>query len=187
MQTASPDIRLVYRADNYLGESPVWCPRTGSLYWINCQPDPCLFRLLESSGEVQRWPMPERIGAVILCADGGLIVALARGLHRFDIDSGELQLLAKSPDADSVYLHEGKCDRQGRLWIGSLTHAMMLRGETGGGNVDRLDGDCLGPVITDMSVANGLAWSPDGETLYCTDTPRDVIWAYDYDTATGTV
>ena len=40
-------------------------------------------------------------------------------------------------------------------------------------------------VRSGIGVPNGLAFSPDGRTMYFADTPRDVVWAYDYDVDTG--
>jgi sugar lactone lactonase YvrE len=37
-----------------------------------------------------------------------------------------------------------------------------------------------------MTISNGLAFSPDGRTMYHADTPAQVITAHDYDAATGT-
>ena len=51
----------------------------------------------------------------------------------------------------------------------------------------RLDADfTLTRLFGDMTISNGLAWSPDGRTMYHSDTPARTIRAFDYDAATGT-
>ena len=50
----------------------------------------------------------------------------------------------------------------------------------------RLDRDLtFTEVLGDMTISNGLAWSPDGGTMYHADTPTRIVNAYDYDTRTG--
>ena len=51
----------------------------------------------------------------------------------------------------------------------------------------RLSSDLdLVPVLDDMTISNGLAWSPDGRTMYHADTPARTVRAYDFDGARGT-
>ena len=185
MSTETQPVHCLLPANNYLGESPVWCPQSQTLFWINCEAEPTLFRMDPASGEVQQWPMPERIGTVILREQGGIIVALASGLYNFDPQTQALDLIAANPQPDTIVLHEGKCDRQGRLWIGSLSKRMQSHGELGGASFFRLEGDQLISEISGLSVSNGLAWSPDGTVMYHTDTPAATVWAYDYNINTG--
>lgn len=186
-KTENPAVTLFADSDNYLGESPLWDAENQCLYWINCEKEPTLFRRFLSSPDVQSWPMPERIGSVFLASDGGIVVALATGIHRFDPKTGEFTEIAKNPRPETVVLHEGKCDRQGRLWIGSLGKRMVSHGELGGAAFFRLDGSTLTPMIDNITVANGLAWSPSGDLMYHTDTPAGTLWVYDYDTGNGEI
>jgi len=187
MTPETPTVECLYRAANYLGESPLWSVTEQELYWINCEREPTLFRLDPASGALRQWPLPERIGGVYLDASDRLYVALASGIYGFDPETSALDLIAANPHPDTVMLHEGKCDRQGRLWIGSLSKRLVSHGETGGAYIYRLDGDTLVPQISDISVANGLAWSPDGSRMYHTDTLASRVWVHDYDTATGAI
>jgi sugar lactone lactonase YvrE len=176
-------MECAHAGDDFLGESPFWSVREQSLYWINCERSPRISRL-KSSGEVTHWPMPERVGAIVPCSDGRLLVALARGIFDFEPESGTLQLRARSDHPSKLVLHEGKCDRQGRFWIGTINTAYPE--ETGGGCFSRLDGGTLVPLLFDCTVSNGLAWSPDGQTMYRACSISRRIMAHPYDCATGT-
>lgn len=180
--TGTPVAERVVQAGNPLGETPVWCQRTQTLYWINCEPDPALFHWDPATGAMRRWPMPRRIGAVAIRDDGGLIVALADGVYAFDTGSGTLDLIAAGPHGSAVVLHEGRCDRRGRFWVGSCQ-----RGVPGSAFFYRLDGDRLVPQIGGFSICNSLAFSPDDRTLYCGDSIANRVWAHDYDIETGAV
>lgn len=180
-------VRIAYDTDNYLGETPVWSAAEQALWWVNCENPPELHRWDPASGEHRLWPMPSRIGGFVHKASGGLLVALADGLYDFDAASGELGFRVPSPFPANVKLHESQCDRQGRFWIGGFDHDFPANREADGAAICRLDGDRLTPVIPGIAVANALAFSPDGRTMYVADSPKRRIDAYDLDPGTGEI
>ena len=181
------DVSKVLDADNHLGETPMWAPADRALWWVNCEAPAELLRWVPETGERRSWPMPARLGGFVHKADGGVLVALADGLYDLDIDSGALALRASSPLPPHVMLHECHCDRQGRFWIGAMDHHYPGDRAAKGASFFRLDGDMLTPVIDDIAVANGLAFSPDGRTLYAASTSWRRVRAYDLDPATGEI
>jgi L-arabinonolactonase len=178
-------VRLALDAQNHLGESPLWSAREQALWWVNCEQPPELHRWQPESGAHHVWPMPQRIGGFVHKADGGLLLVLADGVYDFDFESESLTLRAPSPLPPHVTLHECGCDRQGRLWVGSFDHHFPADRGAAGGAWFRLDGNALTPVIEGVSVSNGLAFSPDGRTLYCANTPSGSVEAFDLEPETG--
>lgn len=179
-----PKLDLAVTAGNYMSESPVWSVESQTLYWINCEDSPEIHCWRPKSGERRIWPMPERVGGVVLKQGGNTaLVVLADGVYEFDLRSGALELIVRSPMKHAA-LHECACDRSGRLWVGAIDHRIdkpdML---PGGGSLFRLDGNRLVPVLEGVSCSNGLAFSPDGKTLYHTDAPTGVIEAYSLDSS----
>jgi sugar lactone lactonase YvrE len=86
------------------------------------------------------------------------------------------------PDRPGNRFNDGKCDRRGRLFAGTMDNAEVECT----GTLYRLDPDLSVHVMqTDVHLSNGLGWSPDDRTLYYTDSLRRTIWAYDYDLDTG--
>ncbi len=174
-------------ADNHLGETPIWSVQDQSLWWVNCEQPPELHRLDPATGAHDKWPMPARVGGFVHKQGGGLLVVLADGLYDFDPANGELkQRLTLDLDPE-IKLHECHCDRQGRLWVGSFDHGYLRDRELARGSYYRLDGDQLIPVIDGIAVANGLAFSPDGRTMYAASSPTRTVEAFDLDPATGEV
>jgi sugar lactone lactonase YvrE len=173
-------------ANNYLGEAPVWSASGQCLYWINCEHEAELHRWTPAADKHEQWRMPERIGGVVPKQDGGVLLVLASGLFDFELSSGRLARRVASPLPAHVKLHECATDRQGRLWVGAYDHSMGgdLRNPAGGAYF-RLDGDTLVPVIHGVTVANGLAFSPDGRILYAADSMTRRVDAYDVDVKTG--
>lgn len=185
--TDSATARLAIDAGNYLGETPLWSSSEQALYWVNCEKEPEVQRWSPQDGEHERWPMPARVGGIALKASGGLLVVLADGIYDFDTADGSLTLRLASPLPEHISLHETAVDRQGRLWVGAYDHHFSPTGnrEANGGFIFRFDRDRLTPLVEGINVANGLAVSPDGETLYVSDSPTRTVEAFDLDTATG--
>jgi sugar lactone lactonase YvrE len=117
-------------------------------------------------------------------ASGGLVVALKSGFAVFDPASGAIDMI-NDAEADMLdnRFNDGRCDREGRFFAGSLTYSE----DSPVGSLWRLDVDhAAKPVMNGITVANGLCWSPDGGTMYFVDTPTRKIQRFDYDQATGT-
>lgn len=187
MTTQTTEPTLAFDADNYLGETPIWSPQEQALWWVNCERPAELHRWHPESGKHNVWPMPARNGGFVPKAGGGLLVALADGLYDFDPEDGQLTLRIAGDLPDLVMLHECHCDRQGRFWIGAYDHHFPADRNAAGGFFFRLDHDALTPVIDGIAVANGLAFSPDGRTMYAANSPSRKIEAFDLDPDTGSV
>ncbi len=179
------DVQCLIDAGNHLGESPIWSASEQALWWVNCEHPPELHRWDAASGAHRVWPMPQRIGGFVHKENGGLLVALADGVYDFDPENNRLDLRAANPLPPHITLHECHCDRQGRFWTGSFDHNYPADRGAAGGAWLRLDGDALTPVVERISVANGLAFSPDGRTMYVANTSKRSVEAFDLDPATG--
>ncbi|MFV8817877.1 SMP-30/gluconolactonase/LRE family protein [Haliea sp. E17] len=175
-----------FAADNHLGETPLWSGREQALYWVNCEQPPQVHRWYPGEDRHDSWDMPERVGGIALKASGGLLVVLSHGIYDFDPLSGSLELRLASPLPAHISLHETLVDRQGRLWVGAYDHQFTPDNrDAKGGFIFRLDGDVLTPVVPGISVANGLAVSPDNTVLYYADAPTRTAMACDLDPASG--
>jgi len=178
-------VRIAFDADNHLGETPAWSASEQALYWVNCEHPPELHRWHPGSGEHRVWPMPKRIGGFVFKAAGGMLVALNDGIYDFDLESAALDLRAPSPFPDYVNLHECCTDRQGRFWIGGYDTRYPADRSAMDAGWCRLEGDKLIKEAGEVHVSNGLAFSPDGRTMYGTGNPTRRIDAWDVDPATG--
>ena len=181
------DVACAIDAGNYLGESPVWSADAQALWWVNCEQPAEILRWASATGVLDRWAMPARIGGLAIKADGGLLVALANGVYDFDPASGDITLRATSPLPAHITLHECHCDRQGRFWVGAFDHRFPADRSAAGGAFFRLDNGVLTPVINGIAVANGLAFSADGRTMFAASTPQRNVKAFDIDTKTGSL
>jgi sugar lactone lactonase YvrE len=168
-----------------LGESPVWAAEEQALYWVDIYA-PALHRLDPATGATHTWRMPRAIGCFGLRERGGAVVALRDGFYLFDFDSGALTLLA-SPEGDKqgIRFNDGKVSPDGRFWAGTMDEEMLSRPL---GALYRLDADgSCHKMVENLIVSNGLAWGPDGRTMFHSDSKGQRIFAYDYDGNTGTI
>ncbi len=167
---------------NRLGEGPIWSIEEQALYWVDIVA-PAVHRFRPSDGAHDKWTMPEHIGSLSMRESGGLIIALKSGFAGFDPNNGGIQMLAEA-EADKLdhRFNDGRCDRQGRFFAGSLTYSE----DAPVGSLWRLDSTHTAlPVLEGITISNGLCWSPDGGTMYHVDTPTREIRAYDYDQDAG--
>lgn len=177
------NVECVVRNGDTLGEVPVWSVRDRCLYWIDVR-KPALQAYDPSTGAVTTHPMPELIGSYCEREAGGMLLALKSGLYLYDPGRRSLQpWLRVEPDLPNSRLNDGKCDRQGRFWVGSMNDGDRLPI----GSLFRVDGnrDCR-PFLSGITIPNSLAFSPDGKLMYFADTPTLKIMVYDFDTDTGT-
>jgi len=174
----------VAQTNDLLGEVPIWCPRERALYWIDAF-KPAIHRLVPSNGEVTSWTPPQKLGSFALRHGGGFLLATRVGLALFDPASEAFDIIA-TPEADrpSNMLNDGRCDRRGRFWVGSLDK--MLQQVTG--RLYRVDADhSCRPMADDIFLFNGICFSPDDRVLYFADSHRHAIFACDLDIGSGTI
>ena len=177
-------VRQVLPADCVLGEGPFWSAEEGVLYWLDIRLQKLhAWRPATAETRTQRLPAPT--GAAAPCADGRLLVATSRGIGRFDTRTARFDLIANTaPDWPRSRYNDGKCDRAGRFWTGT----MRLKGPHGQEKLYRLEPD-LGFTCADggFTLCNGLGWSPDDRCLYLADSHAGCIFVYDFDLATGSI
>ena len=169
-----------------LGESPVWSAAEGRLYWIDID-GRAVHRFDPATGLDEHRAMPGRPGSIALTGSPGrLLVAMEHRLTFLDWPSGTIEdWLELEPEGLGTRLNDGRCDPSGRFWVGSMTDKGARN--PGRGSLYRIDPDgTVEAFKTDIGVSNALAFSPDAMTMYYADTHQDVVWAYDYDAASGT-
>ncbi len=175
-------VRCVVDCKDVLGESPVWSKADRALYWIDVS-TPTLHRFDTGSGRHERWDMGKPVGSFVLRQRGGFLLAFRSGFAFLD-RPGERPHWFAPPGLDlgDARFNDGKCDRQGRFWVGTMDRNVKQPI----GKLYRLDPDhTLHEIDADLMISNGPSFSPDGRTFYLNDSPRRITYRYDFDENSG--
>jgi len=179
-------IEIVDRPErDQLGEGPFWDEAARALYWVDIVGRRA-HRLDPASGEIRRWSLPRHCSALVPTDHGDAIVAMTDGLHRLDLDTGDVSPFAR-PDLDfGNRSNECRCDPQGRLWLGTMCNNLSHDGapipiDRSSGALFCVDADGSARRMLDgIGIANTLCWSPEGDRLYFADTMKETIWVFPY-------
>lgn len=182
--TPTLSIDAVVRNADQLGETPLWCERTRKVWWLDIeQPKLQCFDPVTGSHDVVALP-GTFAGTQALTEAGDRLLGEDLTLYRRDLTLGTRANVATVERGMDNRLNDGRVDGRGRFWVGTMDNGLHRPN----GGLYRIDptGETT-KVESDVIVANGIAFSPDGKTLYFTDTRRHVCYAYDLDIDDGVV
>jgi sugar lactone lactonase YvrE len=163
----------------YHGEGPVWSERWGGLRWVDMLAGDVLS--LAPDGEITRRHVGSVAAAIRPRRQGGAVIGVERGFALEGADGALTHLGALWTD-EGVRMNEGGCDPDGRFYCGSMAYDKR----PGAGALYRLDPDrSVRVVLANVTISNGLEWSPDGSRAYYDDTPTHRIAVFDYDRESG--
>ena len=157
----------------------MWSPAWGGLRWVDMLAGDVL--ALSADGSVERRHVGSICAAIRPRRQGGAVLGLERGFAIEERD-GTLTVLDELWTDTNVRMNEGACDPDGRFYCGSMAYDKR----PGHGTLYRLDPDrSVHVVLGDVTVSNGLDWSPDGVLVYYNDTDTYRVDVFDYDAEAG--
>jgi xylono-1,5-lactonase len=165
------------------GEGPVWDNLHEELYWVDLlRGDYHVFNL--STNEHHCFNAGQPLGVLALREKSGLIMALRDGFALVD-KKGDKPALIHTPEIDAgTRFNDGAVDPAGRFFAGTMT----FDGKENRGNLYSVDATHqLRHLEHALFIPNGMGWSPNGDTFFLTDTNAHLIYAYDYDLASGSI
>lgn len=175
------------KVGNTLGEGVIWDRHTEAIWWTDIQ-ESRLYHYNPTSKKLGYHDTPER-----LCSFGftdhedWLIAAFENGFAQYNPEKNIINWLSKPQEQyNHIRFNDGRVDRQGRFWSGT-----MVENDEGGterGRLYRLDMNekCSSvPLLEDILISNSLCWSPDSDKMYFADSANNRIDVYDFDPALG--
>lgn len=179
----SEKFHIVHDEPMLVGESPVWHAVESALYWVDID-GKSVHRLHPSSGKYSRWNTATEPSAIAVDQDNNLVLATRAGFVYLNTTTGDIEDIVPAPyDTSIVRFNDGRTDPAGRFWVGTMYEprdqqkAEMYVLDKGALRLAWAGG---------MTNSNGLSFSPDGKTMYHSDTTSHRVDAYDYDVRTGT-
>jgi sugar lactone lactonase YvrE len=174
---------LVWDSRCGVAESPVWDAKNRRLLFCDI-PGKRINALSVDDGARDSYDLPEVVGSFGLCRSGKLVVALRHRVVLFDPRSRQIEdLTGAVVEPATNRMNDGKVGPDGAFWIGSMDEntprqpTAALYRVTPDGRIERKG--------EGYAVSNGLAWSPDGRTMYHSDSTAGIIEALDFDASTG--
>lgn len=183
-EMGKPAVELLVDAKAVTGEGPSWDERKGVLYWVDI-PKGELHVYDPSRKRDRTLKLGGFVTSVVPYAKGSdVAVTLQHGFYRLDPKTAKSSKLAEVElDMADNRFNDGKCDTRGRYWAGT----MGIGERRPSGSLYRLDGERALKVRSDVTVSNGLGWSPDDSTMYYIDSPVRKVVAFRYDIEKGTI
>jgi sugar lactone lactonase YvrE len=178
------EIRPLTVGQSLLGESPFWQPESGGWLWWCDIPGKCLHAVQPATMAHAWWQFDVEPCSCAPYPDGDVLLAMRDGLHRFHPPTQRLQLLAQAPyETTKERFNDGKADPSGRFWVGTIYEPR----DPPLAALYRYAGHRLNRMADGITVSNGLAFSPDGRTMYWSDTKAHTIYAFDYEPTLGSI
>lgn len=176
---------LVVRTRAEVGEGPIWDPGSETLLWVDITGS-AVHRFDPATGQDDCMDVGIDVGAVAVRASGGLVMAAADGFRALAADGSQTVLAEVEADDPTMRMNDGKCDRHGRFWAGTMAYDEAA--PAGLGKLYRLDPDLSVRAMVDVvSISNGIDWSPDDRLMYYIDSPTRRVDVFDFDLDDGAI
>ncbi|NEI72556.1 SMP-30/gluconolactonase/LRE family protein [Rhizobium lusitanum] len=177
------DAEPLFEIATELGEGPLWVADQRMFYCIDVT-GRTIWRRDIDARQTTSFRLAGMPGSIAHRSQGGLLAALRNSLALLDFDLETETKLPVPVDFGKERFNDGKCDRRGRFFVGTIDRATTAPV----GGLYRLDADLtMTRVAGDICLSNGIAWSPDDRTLYHCESRPGYVYAYDYDIDEGTV
>lgn len=173
------------QVNNRLGEGVLWHDEDSTLWWTDIHGSK-LFCWHWPSKELTQWATPERLTAFHIVSSEPLLlrVSFASGFALYWPKENRYEWLAR-PESDNLgnRFNDGRLDRQGRFWSGTMVEEEQH--SVAAGQLYRLDHDGCKTVVSDLHIPNTLCWSNDSQFMFHADSPTQEILRYQFDAETG--
>lgn len=166
-----------------LGESPIWDDRFDVVRWVDLEHG-LVHGHSASHDQLPPLDLGQKVGFVLPTGDDRLLAGLRDGFATVGLD-GQVRLEREVEiERPHMRINDGRADRAGRVWAGT----MGIEDPQPEGALYRLDVDwSLTAQLSDLTIPNGIGWSPDDSTMYFTDSTWGRIDAFNYDLSTGQI
>lgn len=167
-----------------LAEGPVWFADRNAFVFVDIEGKAVCEWAAPSDFEadweavIRRIPAPDRVGFIVPVDETHALAGVRDTLMLLDLDTGEFTPYFSLNLDSRLRFNDGKCGPDGTLYAGVMAIDQSDDEARALGAFYVIRGQSVLQTIPDMAIPNGIAWSPDGKTLYHTDTPTQTIFAY---------
>ena len=163
---------------NTLGEGATWRESDQSCWWVDIE-EKTLFRLAWPSANLTRYNLPLKVSAFGFMQgdDDQFVVATEDGFGLYHLGDHHVKLFDRPMGLkQNMRLNDGRVDACGRFWAGSMYDGKPPENTKPSGHLYRLEPNgSATPIISSLSIPNGLSWSPDRKFMYLSDSERHIV------------
>jgi sugar lactone lactonase YvrE len=170
---------LIFKINSTLAEGPLWHDHQQKLYWVDIEKME-LHTLDPFSAIHSQLSTNNRVGAAVPAKNGNLILALQSEIAELNLITNEIKnLIGLESGIPENRCNDGKCDKQGRFWIGT----MNVNCKPGEGSLYCIDGNLkVTTVLQNLTISNGMGWSQAGDKMYFIDSHDQHVKQFDFNT-----
>lgn len=175
--------RVLDAFNTYHGEGPTYDPATDTAWWFSIG-NRELHELNLTTGRKVKHDLPFMASVLARIDDGRQMIASEFGLHVRTVATGALELVTPiEDDLPHMRSNDGRCHPSGALWYGTMSKTG--EGRKGAGKIYHVLRGKVTPLFPNISIPNGICFSPDGATGYYVDTMENLYMKVSVDPATG--
>lgn len=184
-QHESDLVNCSFQGSDIVGESPIWSSEERALYWVDILGQK-IHRFHPEQLKHSSISLDQPVAAIAFTKNGQILAALRKSLALIDWKKASYTVIAEfEMDKPNNRFNDGKCDKEGRFWVGTMDSLLW---DQPLGSLYRVDSDLsVHRILTNISCANGIGWSPDDSVMYFTESFRYAIFAYDYNSKSGSI
>eukprot|EP00933_Yihiella_yeosuensis_P005547 TRINITY_DN110083_c0_g1_i1.p1 TRINITY_DN110083_c0_g1~~TRINITY_DN110083_c0_g1_i1.p1 ORF type:complete len:393 (-),score=56.54 TRINITY_DN110083_c0_g1_i1:88-1137(-) len=191
--TAEASLAVEHSAE--LGEGSIWDSRSKKLLWLDIM-NSQLFRFDPVTKKNEQYSLAAHspyVSSVVPFTDDLrnrdiVCVTLKDGFALFNFATQEFKRLGGDPAVgERERFNDGKADPNGRFWAGTITRDSDGEPCVGATLYRREYDGTVTPVLKDVSISNGIAWTKDSSLMYYIDTPTGKVDVFDYDPTSGSI
>jgi sugar lactone lactonase YvrE len=170
-------LELVADVRAELGEGPVWDERLSRLYFVDILGH-TVHWIDGRDGRLSSLDVGGMVSALALKDDQHILIALGKEIQQLNVETGErTPVTSLKTDLEQIRFNDGKCDARGRWWIGTMD---MTESQPIASLYMLSNSGPLRLSLGDVTISNGLAWSPDHQEMYYIDTPRRCVQTFEF-------
>lgn len=170
-----------------VGEGPIWDYKYNRLLWIDTQGSVFIHEPIGNDGKLyadKEIKLGKLVGTVVPYTQDTVVVALQDGIYKLNLLTLDLTFMcAPEGGIEGNKYNDGKCDASGRLWVGTMDNNCAPNKA----NFFVVDGKESRKALGNVTISNGVAWSPDGKKMYYQDTPTLCVSQFDFDNEKGEI
>ncbi len=175
------ELDYILGSRSILGEGPSYNEKEDSLYWTDIKAYK-LYKYDLTSKKITDFTFSKEIGSFAFTDTNKIIAGTRDGFEYIDLAREKITpIVNPEKELPQNRFNDGKCDKNGRYLAGTMdNNEKEIKG-----SLYSFDGKSVKKLEDNLSVSNGLGWNKNSTKFYLTDSPKRVIYVFDYDLISG--